>query len=237
MSNQDSGGFNELAACRGGLMLYNRNDIYIGASLRKYGEFSGQETALFRMIVQPGRTVLDVGANIGVHTVDLSRLVGSAGAVHAVEPQRLIFQALCANVALNSCTNVFTRQAAVGAAPNAILVPSLDPDQRNNYGGLSLLEPQPGESVQLITIDNLRLPDCQFIKLDVEGTVFSIVRFGCLSLVVVIMVSAIYGLTEKWIKHGNCVSNHVAARSENNICCVLACRGFRCSCHRHRDSH
>jgi FkbM family methyltransferase len=162
-------GCNELALCRGGPMLYNRNDTYIGASLRKYGEFSGEETELFRLIVQPGRTVLDVGANIGVHTVELSRLAGPAGVVHAFEPQRHMFQLLCANVALNSCTNVFTHQAAAGAGGDTMLVPSLDPGERHNYGGLSLLGSRSGESVPLVTIDSLILHDCQFIKLDVEG--------------------------------------------------------------------
>jgi hypothetical protein len=32
-----------------------------------------------------------------------------------------------------------------------------------------LLGQQPGEPVPLVTVDSLRLPDCQFIKLDVEG--------------------------------------------------------------------
>jgi FkbM family methyltransferase len=169
MPFREAGGCNELAPCRGGLMLYNRNDTYIGASLRKYGEFSGEETALFRLIVQPGRTVLDVGANIGAHTVDLSRLVGPAGVVHAFEPQRLMFQLLCANMALNSRTNVFTHHAAVGAASDTLLVPWLDPDECHNYGGLSLMGSQPGEVVPLVTIDSLGLKDCQFIKLDVEG--------------------------------------------------------------------
>lgn len=169
MDGQETGGCNELAPCHGGLMLFNRNDTYIGASLREYGEFSGEESELFRLIVQPGRTVLDVGANIGPHTVGLSRLVGSAGAVHAFEPQRLIFQLLCANVALNSCTNVFTHQAAVGAVSETLLVPWLDPAEPHNFGGLSLLGSRPGEPVPVITIDSLGLPDCQFIKLDVEG--------------------------------------------------------------------
>jgi FkbM family methyltransferase len=150
-------------------MLYNRNDTYIGASLRKYGEFSGEEIALFRVIVQPGRTVLDVGANIGVHTVELSRLTGPAGVVHAFEPQRLIYQVLCANVALNSLTNVFTHHAAVGATGGSLLVPTLDPGGRHNYGGVSLLGSPHGEPVPMFTIDSLDLGDCQFIKLDVEG--------------------------------------------------------------------
>jgi FkbM family methyltransferase len=166
---QEAGGFNELAPCRSGLLLYNRNDAYIGASLRRYGEFSAGEAALFRIIVQPGMTVLDIGANIGVHAFDLSRLVGSAGVVHAFEPQRLIFQVLCANVALNSRSNVSTYHAAVGAGSGRVLVPLQDPDGDNNYGGLSLQGAQLGEAVSIIYIDNLDLGVCHFIKLDVEG--------------------------------------------------------------------
>ena len=35
----DPAGFNELRMCRSGPMLYNKNDAYIGSSLRKYGEW------------------------------------------------------------------------------------------------------------------------------------------------------------------------------------------------------
>jgi len=162
-------GFNELAYCRSGPMIFNRNDIYIGASLRKYGEFSSGETSLFDIIVQPGMTVLDIGANIGVHTVDLSRLVGPTGLVYSFEPQRLLFQVLCGNVALNSCANVFTHCAAAGAVSDTLLAPRLDPNGRGNYGGLSLSDTQQGEPVPLITIDGLSLSACHIIKLDVEG--------------------------------------------------------------------
>jgi FkbM family methyltransferase len=169
MSLPEIDGFNQLARCRSGVMLCNRNDTYIGASLRKYGEFSAEETTLFRLIVQPGRTVLDIGANIGVHTIDLSRLVGPGGIVHSFEPQRLMFQLLCANVALNSCSNVFAHNMAIGAAGGTIRVPSLDPEELHNYGGLSLLGAGLGEPVALITIDSMDLGDCQFIKIDIEG--------------------------------------------------------------------
>ena len=180
--NQESGGFNELAHCRAGLMLYNRNDTYIGASLRKYGEFSGEETILFDVIVQPGRTVLDIGANIGVHTIDLSRLAGPTGIVHAFEPQRLTYQTLCANIALNSRRNVFAHHAAVGDSPGTLLVPALDPDERHNYGGVSLLEQLPGERVPMLTIDSLNLTDCQFIKVDVEGMETEALRGAAVTL-------------------------------------------------------
>lgn len=157
-------------------MLYNKFDTYIGESLRLYGEYSFGEQVLFKRIVQPGSTVVEVGANIGVHTVELSRLVGANGAVYAFEPQRLVFQALCANLALNQCANVFASHAAVGAENGTILVPAIDPAARANFGGVSLHGEQAGESVPLLALDQANLPACHFIKADVEGMEVEVLR-------------------------------------------------------------
>lgn len=165
----DPEGFNELALCRSGPMVYNKNDIYVGGSLRKYGEFSVDETAIFAQIVRPGNVVVEVGANIGAHTIDLARMVGPDGEVHAFEPQRIVFQTLCANLAINQCANVFARQFAVGASPGSITVPPVHPSQRLNFGGISLGQFVGGEPVPLVTLDSLDLPACHFIKADVEG--------------------------------------------------------------------
>ena len=161
--------FNILVAARHGPMLVNRHDQYVGASFRKYGEFSPGEAAVFRQMLGPGMTVVEVGANIGAHTIELSRLVGPTGTVLAFEPQRIVFQTLCANLALNGCTNVLARQAAIGAAPGNIRFPVLDPGKTNNFGGLSLLGAQHGEIVPLLTLDSLGLTACHVLKLDLEG--------------------------------------------------------------------
>jgi FkbM family methyltransferase len=171
-------GFNDIAQCRHGPMLYNRHDKYIGASLRKYGEFSSGESALFQKLVLPGMVVVEVGANIGAHTVELSRLVGPQGAVVAFEPQRLVFQTLCANLALNSCANVHAVQAAIGAVAGEIAVPFLPPDRPANFGGLSLIGAQGGEKASLRTIDGLGIPACHFLKLDLEGMEVEALRGG-----------------------------------------------------------
>jgi FkbM family methyltransferase len=161
--------FNQLADCRYGKLLFNKNDRYIGKSLELYGEFSEGEIDLFRQIVPPGAVVVEVGANIGTHTLFFARQAGHAGAVVAFEPQRIVFQCLCANMALNSVTNVECRQQAVGAAAGEVRVPALDPSREGNYGGLSLDGHQQGESTPLVTIDSLNLPRCAMIKIDVEG--------------------------------------------------------------------
>jgi FkbM family methyltransferase len=171
-------GFNELATCRHGPMLFNRHDQYIGASLRKYGEFSPGESEVFEKLLLPGMVVVEVGANIGAHTVELSRRVSPGGIVHAFEPQRIVFQTLCANLALNACANVLAHHAAVGATPGHILVPFLPPDRSANFGGLSLQGATWGEQVTLRTLDSLALPACGFLKLDLEGMEIDALKGG-----------------------------------------------------------
>src|SRR5687768_6606900 len=85
--------FNRLKDCRYGRMLYNVNDLYVGRSLDLYGEFSEGEVEVFRQLVRPGDLVMDVGANVGAHTVWFAKAVGPGGVVLAFEPQRLVFQA------------------------------------------------------------------------------------------------------------------------------------------------
>jgi len=160
---------NELLQCRHGKMLFNVNDRYVGKSLQLYGEFSEGECVVFQQLVRAGWTVLELGANIGAHTLLLSRLVGPRGKVIAFEPQRIVFQTLCANIALNSVLNVDAKQQAVGSSNGTILVPQLDFLQANNFAGLSLEGAMAGETVAQISIDDLNLKSCQFIKMDIEG--------------------------------------------------------------------
>lgn len=164
-----AGGVNVVRQCREGLMVFNRNDIYIGRSLDLYGEYSESEAEVFRKIVRPGMTALDIGANIGVFTVMLAKAVGPEGAVIAFEPQRSAFQALCANVALNSFNNVDCRYNAVGRRRDTVAVPVLDPGTTQNFGGLELGDRQKGLTVKVITVDSLNLTQCHFMKVDVEG--------------------------------------------------------------------
>jgi hypothetical protein len=104
--------YNILAATRFGMMLYNRFDAYVGQSIEKYGEFSYGEVKIFDHFISEGQVVIDCGANIGAHTLFFARKVGLTGKVYAFEPQRIVFQTLAANMALNSVSNVFCKQCA-----------------------------------------------------------------------------------------------------------------------------
>lgn len=168
-------GFNQLTRAKEGLVLYNRHDVYVGRSIERYGEFSPGEAELFEQIIKPGAVIVEAGANIGAHTLQLARLAGDKGAVFAFEPQRLVFQTLCANLALNSIHNVYCREEALGEAPGTIRVPTLDPQAENNFGGLALGGAN-GEPASVITLDSLNLARCDFLKIDVEGMELSVLK-------------------------------------------------------------
>lgn len=165
-----------LTTTRNGTMLASPNDQYIGKALIKYGEFSHLEAEFLGQIVKPSMTVVEAGANIGAHTVALSRMVGSAGKVYAIEPQRIIFQALCGNIALNNLTNVFTVNAGASSDETPLLVPCVDYNADNNFGAvpvakMSSMPPWTFETVPAITLDSLgaKLDRLDVLKIDVEG--------------------------------------------------------------------
>ena len=165
-----SSGFNAVVKARYGHLVYNKNDIYIGRAIEKYGEFSEYEVELFRTICKSGDIVVEVGANIGTHTLALSQMVAPQGRVYAYEPQRLIFQTLCANMAINSIENVECYQAAVSSEEGTITIPELEYDRENNFGGLNIENFKNGYKVPLICLDNaLEISALKLLKIDVEG--------------------------------------------------------------------
>lgn len=158
---------------RFGRMFTLQGDTVIGRSLRLYGEFAGDEVDSILALVRPGDHVLDLGANIGVHTLALAHATGPTGRVTSVEPQKFCFQLLCANVTANQLTHVDCLRAAVGETPGTCTVPRLDPTARHNAGAttVSLDAGAPGQTdtVPLITVDSLNLPRCDLMKVDTEG--------------------------------------------------------------------
>ena len=153
--------------CRHGLFTFPVNDEYIGRSLQLYGEWSEAEVNLVRSIVRPGDTLIEVGSNLGTHTVPLAKWLGSQGRLYAFEPQRLVFQLLCANLVANQVHNVWAYNAAVDRAPGYTVVPEIALDAAYNFGAVRV-GAQAGTAVPVATIDSLELDRVDFIKIDAE---------------------------------------------------------------------
>ena len=136
MTTQPITPFNTLITARFGPMLVNRHDRYIGRSLQEYGAYSWSEITLMEQLIGPGSVVVEAGANIGSHTVPLAQRLGETGRLYAFEPQRLVYQTLCANLALNNLSNVYPYWSAVGAQRGETSIPDLSPYIDNNFGGI-----------------------------------------------------------------------------------------------------
>ncbi len=155
---------------RDGPMLALAGDVYITRSLMVYGEYCPDEARALAQLVKPGMTVIEVGANMGTHTVALAR--GCApGLLYAFEPQHRVFQILCANLAMNDIGNVRAFPEASGAEAGWATIPQIDYAKVGNFGGVSV---QAGATsgaaaVRVTPIDDLALPACDLIKIDVEG--------------------------------------------------------------------
>lgn len=150
-----------------GMLLFNKKD-FIGASVNLYGEWCEGEIALLGPYIKGNEVILDVGANIGTHTVALAKKAPQ-GMLLAFEPQRLMYQMLCANLALNGIQNVYAFQAGVGDKPGLVNIPVIHHHENSNRGALSIEGHADGESTPILTIDQLQLPHCHLVKIDVEG--------------------------------------------------------------------
>lgn len=135
-----------LLTTRYGVAAPTTSDTPAARSLRLYGEWAEQETDILSGVVTDGHVVVEVGGEHGAHTLWLARAVGDTGVVHVVEPRRLPFQQLCANVALNQLGNVYTHHAWFGA----------------NTG----VEDLDGEPTRRTTLDDLDLAAVHLLKVN-----------------------------------------------------------------------
>lgn len=157
--------------CKHGLFSFFTNDIIIGKSLELYGEYAENEFLLLQHVVQPTDYVLDIGANIGLHTVWFSKYAFK-GRVAAFEPNEFNRNLLVKNVDQNSCKNVEVYGNIVGNRNGSSFISSFNPRIPGNFGECSVLEVNPGglyEARPMVKIDALKFGRVDFIKIDVEG--------------------------------------------------------------------
>jgi len=164
-----------------GSFLTLASDITIGADIVRTGVWAPKDVELFKSLIQPGMTVLDIGANIGHHTVVYSSLVGHKGRVIAFEPQTVIYQILAANVAINGCLNTHIIQSCVGDSEGFAYLYPVSYNNPTNFGALGIdtaaaeRGDKKGERCRIATLDQLLselaepLTRCDFIKIDVQS--------------------------------------------------------------------
>jgi FkbM family methyltransferase len=156
------------------------NDVCGRAILR--GDFEPAERQFVERYLQPGMTVLDIGAHHGFYSLLASLKVGTAGHVIAFEPSPREKQRLIRHLELNQCTNVMVEAMAVGASEGDA---ELFVVQGKETGCNSLRSPEVSLrtrklSVAVISLDRYLeqrgIHQVDFVKIDVEGGELDVLR-------------------------------------------------------------
>lgn len=111
-------------------------DRFIAKKLAMGVGYERHEIDLLCSLVKPGDCVMDIGANIGLYTLHLSRAVGPQGTVVAVEPDPDNRALLKANAEQNECSNVTILPYALSDRPGTLDLFQVD----DNRGFLSFAD-------------------------------------------------------------------------------------------------
>ena len=170
-------------------------DDFLSQQVFRKGTWGKLQHALTQILVKgfEAPVILDIGANFGLYAVPVASMVaGLGGKVLAFEPQRIVFQQLCANIFANRLDCVWAYNQAVGEAPGTIALPTIDYSKAANIGAFSLdeelqrmrgleagLDRSKTEAIEMTSLDTLEPPArVRLLKIDVEGFEIQVVRGG-----------------------------------------------------------
>lgn len=176
---------NVLLNCDHGTFIVNRFDCdneKTGQSqwLLDHGNVSVLEAQLAYSHIKNREdpAIFDVGANIGTFTSWMSKAFPN-GKIYSFEPQRLIFQIICGNMAINNIDNVYLYNAALGKENKVLEIQEPDYFQNIDFGTFSLSKEVIEKKskyksiIDLITLDDFvekhQINNIDFLKIDAEG--------------------------------------------------------------------
>lgn len=165
-------------------VYFHRADNAVSHALRNAGVYEPFELSVIAGLLEPGDCAVDVGANIGLHTLAMSAACGERGTVLSLEPDPGNIALLARNLQVNGCANVELLPIAAGdhSETRALFLNS------DNRGDHRLYDP--GDSRRSITVQTERLDRLLsdrrqapvLIKIDVQGWEPNVVR-GALPII------------------------------------------------------
>jgi FkbM family methyltransferase len=143
------------------------DDLTIGRSLEHYGEYCYPEVDLLLALLDKYSFVLDVGANVGSHTLGFAPYVSK---VVAFEPDPECHDLLVKNIGMQD------RGVAhkISVNPIALSDSVQEVSTQFDYGKTKV---RPGGSIVQTKLDNIKgFPRIDLIKIDVEGMEYNVLK-------------------------------------------------------------
>jgi len=164
-----------------GIITTFLGDDPIGTCLEYYGEWAEQEFDVIKKLVDQNSCCVDIGANVGTHTIWLSHTCNN-NYVFSFEPQFYIYMLLNSNIMLNDCHNVIPNRAFIGNSNETLKSQIFDPRaEKLNYGEFNSNYTHesgiPTLKMKLDDVDFLN-KKIDFIKTDCEGLDIDVLLSG-----------------------------------------------------------
>ena len=152
-------------------ILYAKTlDRLIALFLVKFKLNEAFEDKLFKSLLKPGMTVVDIGANLGRYTLTAARAVGVTGRVCAFEPDEENFSLLQRAIEANGCKNVLLYKSAVSNSSGRGVLFFCE-EHRGNHRIFDGGAGRKRVEIETVALDNLFPPGTKIdlIKMDIEG--------------------------------------------------------------------
>jgi FkbM family methyltransferase len=147
--------------------------------VRYHGIFEPHCIRVMKKILRSGSTFLDIGANIGVHSLFASTMVKSIGKVLSIEAASENFEILKRNISHGNVQNVTAMHCAVGDLPGTVSM-HLPNDGNSGMYQVNRCGDYENANVPMRTIDSilgeLKLEEVDLLKMDIEGSEFAAIR-------------------------------------------------------------
>jgi FkbM family methyltransferase len=177
------GSLPDICLVRDGNLFITRPGLPLGWHVAFFGSYEPELRDIMRAVLPNAGVAIDVGANVGWHTLLMARQVGPQGRVIAIEPNPSTCEQLRQNVRLNKL-----RQVEIG--PYAVA----DSERMVDFYGLSADDPGSASShivsdstartsrVNCRTLDAIasehQLERIDLLKIDVEGFEWPVLQGG-----------------------------------------------------------
>lgn len=148
------------------------------------GIYEPEETRMIKSMVKEGMAVLDIGANIGYFSMVMANLVSPQGKVYSFEPNPQMFERLQKNLEINPnlSEQIEIHQLAIGEKEGKanFFCPPVGFEGLGGLQNTNRISINNVINVDVITLDKFiednNIQRLDFIKLDVEGGEFDVLR-------------------------------------------------------------
>ena len=170
------------------MFVVNKNDTCVSDALRNRELFEKFLLSFVKNFIDPTKNILDICANIGVHSIVYSTY--TIGTVYAFEPQPVVFELLQKNIESNNCNNIIPYNFGASDKDSTYFM-NAQYDIKDNQGAFRICEKEDiicekediicekedmicekediWINIECKVVDNLNLSNIGYIKIHVEG--------------------------------------------------------------------